>query len=65
LMGYSGVYSSFLINAVRLLDRHGVAAFARSFRHGLRNASGEQEGLLTDIALEIKRELDSGAAGTH
>ena len=62
IMGYAGVYSSFLRHAYRAADRYGVSGAEILLRCGERRLVGGQEDQIIDIAVELRAENDRLAA---
>ena len=62
IMGYAGVYSSFLRHAYRAADRYGVSGAEILLRCGERRLVGGQEDQIIDIAVELATEAASGPA---
>jgi 4-hydroxy 2-oxovalerate aldolase len=61
IMGYAGVYSSFLRHAYRAADRYGVSGAEILLRCGERRLVGGQEDQIIDIAVELAAEQALGA----
>jgi 4-hydroxy 2-oxovalerate aldolase len=62
IMGYAGVYSSFLRHAYRAADRYGVSGAEILLRCGERRLVGGQEDQIIDIAIELQAEKAAGSA---
>jgi 4-hydroxy 2-oxovalerate aldolase len=56
IMGYAGVYSSFLRHAYRAAERYGVSGAEILMRCGERKLVGGQEDQIIDIAIELSGE---------
>ncbi len=64
IMGYAGVYSSFLRHAYRAADRYGVSGAEILLRCGERRLVGGQEDQIIDIAVELRAEKDRSATAS-
>ncbi len=56
ILGYAGVYSSFLLHARRAESRHGVPAMEILKELGRRKTVGGQEDMIEDVALEMLKQ---------
>jgi len=60
VLGYAGVYSSFLLHAKRASKKHGVPSEEILMELGRRKTVGGQEDMIEDVALELlKRKSES------
>ncbi|MCB9785085.1 MAG: 4-hydroxy-2-oxovalerate aldolase [Deltaproteobacteria bacterium] len=60
ILGYAGVYSSFLLFAQRAGDKYGISARDLLVEMGRRKTVGGQEDLIEDLAIDMARDRDGG-----
>lgn len=65
IMGYAGVYSSFLRHAYRAAEEYGVRGADILMRCGDRHLVGGQEDQIISIAAELKAERETVSAGAE
>ena len=58
ILGYAGVYSSFLLFAKRAAERYGLSSRDILVEMGRRKTVGGQEDMIEDVALDMARERD-------
>jgi 4-hydroxy-2-oxovalerate/4-hydroxy-2-oxohexanoate aldolase len=61
VMGYAGVYSSFLLHAKRAGEKHGVPSEKILVELGRMKTVGGQEDMIEDVALNMKRQMEAQA----
>jgi 4-hydroxy 2-oxovalerate aldolase len=65
VLGYAGVYGSFLLHARRAAERFGVDSKEILLELGRRHVVGGQEDMIIDVAVELERKAaESAARGT-
>jgi len=64
ILGYAGVYSSFLLFAKRAQEKYGVSSRDILVELGRRKTVGGQEDMIEDLALDMAREAAEAKAGT-
>ncbi len=64
VMGYAGVYGSFLLHARRAAERYGVDTKQLLLELGRRKVVGGQEDMIIDVAVELERRAATAHAAT-
>ena len=64
LLGYAGVYGSFLLHAKRAAERFGVDTKDILLELGRRKAVGGQEDMIIDVAVELEQRAAAAQAAT-
>ena len=60
ILGYAGVYSSFLLHAKRASEKHGIPSTDILVELGRMKTVGGQEDMIEDVALRLKSEARAG-----
>ncbi|MCY3651435.1 MAG: 4-hydroxy-2-oxovalerate aldolase [Acidimicrobiia bacterium] len=64
LLGYAGVYGSFLLHSKRAAERYGVPTRDILLELGERRVVGGQEDMIIDVAMELQRRAASKMVGS-
>ena len=64
LLGYVGIYGSFLLHAKRAADRYGVDSKDILLELGRRGVVGGQEDMIIDVAVELERKAAEAQAAS-
>ncbi len=65
ILGYAGVYSSFLLFAKRAAQKYGISSRDILLEMGRRRTVGGQEDLIEEVALELSRSRPAAAAAAN
>ena len=65
ILGYAGVYSSFLLHAQRAAKKYGVPSSDILVELGRRKTVGGQEDMIEDVALDMVKQREAGAQAAN